>query len=56
MSSNTISGGPWYLRGIVSFGSSRCNGGIPGIYTNVEYYMDWIIKHLEPQTVHQKYS
>ena len=24
---------PWYLLGIVSFGSKRCGVGYPGIYT-----------------------
>ena len=26
---------PWYLIGIVSFGSKKCGSGVPGIYTRV---------------------
>lgn len=51
------SGGPlakldqtsYYLYGIVSFGSSKCGvKGIPGIYTAVTQYIDWIVGHMEP--------
>jgi len=58
-SCNGDSGGPlvmgatWdgnikYQLGIVSFGSSRCGRGTPGVYTNVAEYTDWIQRHLEP--------
>ena len=38
---------PWYQVGIVSFGLSPCGGGA-GLYTKVEYFLDWIATHLEP--------
>jgi len=31
-----------FLIGIVSYGSSSCSG--IGVYTNVEHYMDWIVR------------
>lgn len=35
----------YYLAGIVSFGSSDCGKkGVPGVYTNVAHYMNWIIE------------
>ena len=30
------------LRGIVSFGDTKCDGEIPGIYTRVSRYVRWI--------------
>jgi secreted trypsin-like serine protease len=49
------SGGPlmkvenpyWHIVGIVSFGASECGSeGIPGIYTRVSHYIDWITKYM----------
>ena len=42
-----FSGDPWYQVGLVSFGSSKCGTGKPGIYTRISGYLDWISRHLE---------
>lgn len=35
----------WYIAGIVSFGPNPCAlEGVPGVYSNVLYYEDWILK------------
>ena len=39
---------PWYQSGIVSYGSDRCGVGIPGVFTKVSNYLDWIARHLKP--------
>jgi len=33
---------PWYLLGIVSFGTRRCGNGNPAVYTRVESFIPWI--------------
>lgn len=38
----------WYLAGVTSFGSIPCGDeGIPGVYTRVSYYFDWILTKLQ---------
>ncbi|XP_053669193.1 CLIP domain-containing serine protease B4-like [Anopheles marshallii] len=35
--------GAWYLIGVVSYGPNTCGtDGVPGVYTNVAEYVDWI--------------
>lgn len=39
--------GYWYLAGVVSYGAVQCGTeGIPGVYTRVENYLDWIIENI----------
>ena len=38
---------PYYLLGIVSSGSSDCTQGLPGVYTRVSEYIDWIRKNIK---------
>ena len=40
--------GSWYQLGIVNYGSTKCGDGIPGVYTKVSSYMDWIERNLRP--------
>lgn len=38
----------WVASGIVSFGVEKCGTvGIPGVYTKIEYYLDWIFNGIE---------
>ena len=39
---------PWHQIGLVSFGTSICGKGVPGVYTRVAEYMDWIESKLRP--------
>ena len=49
------SGGPLFITGgdsqylqvgIVSFGPTNCGGGLPGVYTRLETYVDWVKRNL----------
>lgn len=38
-----------FQQGIVSYGPKICGiQGLPGVYTRVAYYMDWILDNLKP--------
>ncbi|XP_055636344.1 CLIP domain-containing serine protease B4-like [Toxorhynchites rutilus septentrionalis] len=38
----------WFLKGIVSFGTDKCGTeNIPGVYTRISKYMDWIQENIE---------
>eukprot|EP00092_Neocalanus_flemingeri_P029387 GFUD01031904.1.p1 GENE.GFUD01031904.1~~GFUD01031904.1.p1 ORF type:complete len:569 (+),score=93.67 GFUD01031904.1:60-1766(+) len=37
---------PWYLIGIVSFGSRKCGAGQPGVYSRVDSFVPWIRKNI----------
>ena len=32
----------WHLLGIVSYGARDCGNGLPGVYTRVSPFLDWI--------------
>lgn len=38
----------WYAEGIVSFGAECGTRGVPGIYTRIPEYMDWILQNIRP--------
>ena len=41
----------WVLIGLVSFGSFSCGThGVPGVYTNVRYYLKWISDKIQYHT------
>jgi len=37
---------PWFLLGVVSFGTKVCGRGKPGIYTRVEAFVPWILQNI----------
>ena len=41
-------GDPWFLIGVISFGTKECAVGKPGVYTKVASYLEWIEKNMEP--------
>ena len=38
---------PWYVIGIVSFGSKECGSGRPAVYTRVSSFITWIQNNLK---------
>ena len=38
---------PWYQVGVVSFGTTKCGVGKPGVYTRLSVFIPWIERHLE---------
>ena len=40
----------WILVGLVSFGALSCGThNVPGVYTNVRYYLKWILDNIDPR-------
>ena len=39
-------GTKWFLTGVVSFGTNECDSSLPGVYTNIKHFQDWILKTL----------
>lgn len=39
---------PFYQIGVVSYSYTFARENVPGIYTKVQYYADWIKKHIDP--------
>lgn len=47
LSCQAHSGGRWFLTGIVSWGSGCGRPNLPGVYTRVAKFIDWIQRHIE---------
>ena len=48
MTANKTGRGQWYQVGLVSWGLKKCGTkGVPGVYTNVKSYLNWILDHIE---------
>ena len=43
-----MAGGRWYLAGVVSFGTQRCDSSLPGVYTRVASYWEWLLEVMGP--------
>ena len=37
-------GAKWFLTGVVSFGTNECDSSLPGVYTSIKHFHDWILK------------
>ena len=46
MSTNSI--GQWVMNGVVSFGNNKCDSEVPGVYTRVSKYLEWIGSVINP--------
>jgi len=40
-------GNTWYLAGVVSFGTQKCDSSLPGIYTRSSHFYSWILRTLQ---------
>jgi len=40
-------GDPWYLLGLVSYGSWACGSGVPAVYTRLHSYLPWLLEKLQ---------
>ena len=45
---STKSNGQWVINGVVSFGNLKCDSEVPGVYTRVSKYLDWIDSVINP--------
>lgn len=49
MKVETLSSTPkYFLIGVVSFGNAKCGSTVPAIYTDVRYYLGWILDNIRP--------
>jgi secreted trypsin-like serine protease len=49
MKAAVVNGPPkYYVIGVVSFGAVNCGSQAPAVYTDVAYYMNWILDRIEP--------
>ena len=40
---------PMYLKGVLSFGSSKCGIKYPAVFTNVKSYIPWLKEHMHKE-------
>jgi len=36
----------WHLTGVVSFGTNECDSSLPGVYTKISFFYEWILQTL----------
>lgn len=41
-----------YLAGVVSYGASCGTKGMPGVYTKVTSYLNWISENVDDKVIH----